>query len=241
MLATPVPESIATGRLTLSRERRGPGTLVSVAIHGAIVAIFLWQSAVYLGEGGGGPGVRGGGGGRGRMRAQFFTVPAYAAPRPQVDIPDPNAITLPVMTTPVIPMDLARIAVPQPQTTGPTGPATGVGPGTGGGQGTGQGPGIGSAVGPGIGGDSAYILQPKPLWTTFPFGGKVPASAHGTYSVQFWVAADGRVTKVVIDPLPKDPGFRRDFMERMRDCRFLPAVTRDGTPIAAVATIKFTL
>ena len=54
MLATPVPRSIATGRLTLSRERRGPGTLVSLAIHGAIVAIFLWQSAVYLGEGGGG-------------------------------------------------------------------------------------------------------------------------------------------------------------------------------------------
>lgn len=239
MLATPVPQSIATGRLTLSRERRGPGTLVSLAIHGAVVAIFLWQSAVYLGEGGGGPGARGGGGGRGRMRAQFFTVPAYAAPRPQVDIPIPDAVSIPVVTTPVIPIDLARIEVPQPQT-GPTGPATGVGPGAGGGLGSGQGPGIGSAVGPGTGGDSAYIPQPKPLWTTFPYG-KVPASDHGTYSVRFWVAADGHVTKVVIDPLPKDPGFRRDFMERMRDCRFLPAVTRDGTPVAAIATIKFTL
>src|SRR5437867_13334453 len=163
MLATPVPNSIATGRLTLSRERRGPGTIISLGIHGAIVALFVWQSAEMLGEGGGGPGARGGGGGRGRMRAQFFTVPAYAAPQPQVDIPIPTVYAIPVMTTPVIPIDLAKIDVPQPQTTGPTGPATGVGPGTGGGQGAGQGTGIGSTVGPGTGGDAGYIVA-SPRW-----------------------------------------------------------------------------
>src|SRR5882672_9871869 len=214
MLATPVPESIATGRLTLSRERRGPGTLVSVAIHGAIVAIFLWQSAVYLGEGGGGPGARGGGGGRGRMRAQFFTVPAYAAPRPQMDIPVPNAFAVPVVATPVIPIDLARINVPQPQTTGPTGPATGVGPGTGGGQGAGQGPGIGNAVGPGTGGDAGYIPASPQLMIIPP--GNVPSAVHGqVLRVQFWVGADGRVTRVDVQPKIADAGYRRAFTERM--------------------------
>src|SRR5258708_13611091 len=117
MLATPVPQSIATGRLTLSRERRGPGTIVSLVIHGAIVAVFLWQSAVYFGEGGGGPGARGGGGGRGHLRAQFFTVPAYAAPHPQADMPIPTAYALPVMTTPPIPIDLPPIPAPLPQQT----------------------------------------------------------------------------------------------------------------------------
>src|SRR6266705_971025 len=150
MLATPVPDSIATGRLTLSRERRGPATIVSLLIHGAIVAFVLWRSAEMLGEGGGGPGARGGGGGRGRMRAVFFTAPAYAVP--QMDIPTPPTVALPVMTTPVIPLDLARIDVPQPQAQATvTGPATGVGPGAGGGQGAGQGTGIGNTVGPGTG------------------------------------------------------------------------------------------
>jgi len=240
MLATPVPQSIATGRLTLSRERRGPGTLVSLAIHGAIVAIFLWQSAVYLGEGGGGPGARGGGGGRGRMRAQFFTVPAYAAPRPQVDIPIPDAVSIPVVTTPVIPIDLARIEVPQPQTTGPTGPATGVGPGTGGGQGAGQGPGIGNAVGPGTGGDAGYILQASPKWLIIP-PANAPTLVKGhPLRVQFWVAADGRVTRVEMQPKIADAGYRRDFTERMMGYLFNPATTRDGQPVASVYTITLT-
>jgi len=240
MLATPVPQSIATGRLTLSRERRGPGALVSLAIHGAIVAIFLWQSAVYLGEGGGGPGARGGGGGRGRMRAQFFTVPAYAAPRPQVDIPVPDAVSIPVVTTPVIPIDLARIEVPQPQTTGPTGPATGVGPGTGGGQGTGQGPGIGNAVGPGTGGNAGYILIASPRWTILP-PANAPATVRGhAYRVRFWLTADGHVTRVAVDPDMKDAGYRRQFLERMMSFQFNPATTQSGQPVASTYDIMIT-
>ena len=240
MLATPVPQSIATGRLTLSRERRGPGTLVSLAIHGAIVAIFLWQSAVYLGEGGGGPGARGGGGGRGRMRAQFFTVPAYAAPRPQVDIPIPDAVSIPVVSTPVIPIDLARIEVPQPQTTGPTGPATGVGPGTGGGQGAGQGPGVGNAVGPGTGGDAGYILQASPKWLIMP-PANAPSTVKGhTLRVQFWVTADGRVVRVEVQPQIADAAYRRAFTERMMGYLFNPATTRDGQPVASVYPITLT-
>lgn len=241
MLATPVPESIATGRLALSRERRGPGTIVSLVIHGAIVALFLWQSAVYLGEGGGGPGARGGGGGRGRMRAQFFTVPAYAAPQPQVELPIPTAYVIPVMTTPVIPIDLVKIDVPQPQTTGPTGPATGVGPGTGGGQGAGQGPGIGSAVGPGTGGDAGYILQASPKWLIMP-PGNAPTTVKGrALRVQFWVTADGRVTRVRVDPEIGEAGYRHAFIERMMGYLFNPATTRDGQPVASVYVITLKL
>jgi hypothetical protein len=235
----PVPESIATGRLTLSRERRGPGTVVALLIHAAIVAFVLWQSAEILGEGGGGPGARGGGGGRGRMRAVFFTAPAYAVP--QVELPTPPAVTVPVMAVPAIPLDLARIDIPQPQTKATaTGPATGVGPGTGGGQGAGQGPGVGSAVGPGTGGEAGYILQASPRWLIIP-PGNAPSSAKGhALRVQFWVAADGRVTRVNADPEIGDAGYRRAFMERMMGYLFNPATTRDGQPVASVYVITVT-
>ena len=234
----PVPASIATGRLTLPRERRAPGTIVALMIHGAIIVFLLWQSAEIFGEGGGGPGARGGGGGRGHARAVFFTAPAYAVP--QVDIPTPPAVTVPMVATPVIPLDLARIDVPQPQANAATGPASGVGPGTGGGQGAGQGPGIGNAVGPGTGGDAGYIVQASPRWLIIP-----PANAPSTVKghalrVQFRVAVDGHVTAVDVQPKIADPGYRRDFTERMMGYLFNPATTRDGQPVASVYTITLT-
>jgi hypothetical protein len=144
------------------------------------------------------------------------------------------------MTTPVIPIDLARIEVPRPQTTGPTGPATGVGPGTGGGQGSGQGPGIGNAVGPGTGGDAGYILQASPRWLIIP-PASAPAIVKGhALRVQFWVAADGRVTRVEMQPKIADAGYRRDFTERMMGYLFNPATTRDGQPVASVYVITLT-
>ncbi len=233
-----IPASVATGRLTLQRER-GPGTVVSLCIHGAVIALVLWRSAVSLGEGGGGPGARGGGGGRGRARATFFTVPAYAAPQ-QVDIPTPPTVTLPVVTTPVIPLDLARIDVPQPQANAATGPATGLGPGTGGGQGAGQGPGIGNAVGPGTGGDAGYILQASPRWLIIP-PTNAPAGVKGhALRVEFWLTADGRVTRVDVQPRIADAGYRRDFNERMMGYLFNPATTRDGQPVASTYVITLT-
>lgn len=233
-----IPASVAAGGLTLQRER-GPGAVVSLLVHGAIIALVLWQGAEMLGEGGGGPGARGGGGGRGRARATFFTVPAYAAPQ-QVDIPTPPTVTLPVMTTPVIPLDLAKIDVPQPQpNAAATGPATGVGPGTGGGQGAGQGPGIGSAVGPGTGGDAGYI-QASPRWLIIP-PASAPTGVKGhALRVQFWLTADGHVSRVDVQPRIADAGYRRDFSERMMGYLFNPATTRDGQPVASTYVITLT-
>ena len=234
----PVPEAIATGRLTLPRERRGPGTIVSLVIHGAIVALIFWHGAAILGEGGGGSGPRGGGGGRGHTRAVLLTAPAYSVP--QVDVPTPPAVTVPVMPVPVIPIDLARIDVPQPQANAATGPASGVGPGTGGGQGAGQGPGIGNAVGPGTGGEAGYILQASPRWLILaPVNPPTTVKGHPLV-VTFWVAADGRVTRVETQPKIADAGYRRAFMERMMGYLFNPATTRDGQPVASVYPITIT-
>jgi len=51
------------------------------------------------------------------------------------------------------------------------------------------------------------------------------------------VAADGRVTRVEIDPPIRDDAYRRDFVERMLAYQFYPARTRDGANVASVVTV----
>jgi len=71
---------------------------------------------------------------------------------------------------------------------------------------------------------------------------KVPGSLAGrTYRVKFWVAADGNVTRVEVDPPMHDEPYRREFLERMKAFRFYPAHTRDGTNVASVFTVAITL
>jgi hypothetical protein len=67
---------------------------------------------------------------------------------------------------------------------------------------------------------------------------KVPGSVAGrTYRIRFWVAADGRVTRIEVDPPMHDEGYRREFLDLMMAYRFYPARTRDGVTVASVVTV----
>src|SRR5207237_1156719 len=59
----------------------------------------------------------------------------------------------------------------------------------------------GAGVGPGTGDEAGYISPAAPRTANVPPLGKVPGSVAGrTYRVTFWVSADGRVTRVEVDP-----------------------------------------
>src|SRR5207247_2535558 len=67
---------------------------------------------------------------------------------------------------------------------------------------------------------------------------KVPGSVAGrTYVVKFWVAADGRVTRVEVDPPITDAAYSREFQQRMMAYQFYPARTRDGRNVASVVPV----
>jgi hypothetical protein len=56
--------------------------------------------------------------------------------------------------------------------------------------------------------------------------------------VRFWVAADGRVTRVEVDPPIRDADYKREFQQIMMAYRFYPARTRDGRSVASVVTVS---
>jgi len=114
-----------------------------------------------------------------------------------------------------------------------TGGGPGAGPGTGGGIGAGTGTGVGNDSGPGRGGEGEYITPPYARTVLLPAD-----CARGHFTVQFWVEADGHVSRVAIDPLPKDAGCRRDMREKMKGYQFLPARTRDGRAVASVYQVQ---
>ena len=216
-------------RLPVSRGRVRTGTAVSIALHAVILFAFLWRTTDIFG-GGHGRGPRGGGGG-GRPAATFFTLPPPSGPPRQFDIPAVPAVAVSDIPLPdPVKLDLPQVTVPREAA--PVGQGPGSGPGTGGGQGTGVGPGTGSDVGPGTGGEGSYIFPADPRATVLP-----PPCAHGRFTIRFWVAADGKVSRVEVDPLPKDAGCRRDMIEKMMGYRFRPARARDGQPVASVYPI----
>jgi periplasmic protein TonB len=226
--------------LRLPRERRRPGgTVASVLLHGTLLLALVWRGAQLLG-GGEGAGPRGGGGGGGGPAVHYFTLPSpAAAPTPDVPapervaasefpVPDPAAITLPPLETPPV----ALPAAAAPATGAGTGAGPGSGPGTGGGQGSGTGPGTGSGEGPGTGGDGGYIFRAEPITWPLP-----PLCARGQFTLIFAVEADGRVSRVRAEPLPKDESCRAQFLDRMKDYKFRPARTRSGLAVASVDTV----
>jgi TonB family protein len=58
-----------------------------------------------------------------------------------------------------------------------------------------------------------------------------------TIAVTFWVGTDGRVQRVVLDPGIDDRGFERRFVDVMRNYRFRPARSPDGSPIPGTTTV----
>jgi TonB family protein len=55
--------------------------------------------------------------------------------------------------------------------------------------------------------------------------------------VTFFVAADGRVERIAIDPEIRDGGFARKFEEAMRNYRFRPARSPEGLPVPGTTTV----
>src|SRR5712692_2060032 len=232
--APPPPPCPPALRLPTQRWRHGVAALLVSLAHGALVALLFWRGAALLAGGGNRTGPRGGGGGRPAVR--FFSLPAFSAPQAfdlpappaiavsEIPMPDPAAINLP-------PVDLPKLSLAAPAASG-----VGTGPGTGGGQGTGAGPGTGSDAGPGSGGAGSYIFPADLRGLIVP----PDCAPRGRYQLRFWVAADGRVADVAIDPLPKDPSCRRDFVGRMQAYKFAPARTRDGQPVASIYPVQIT-
>jgi hypothetical protein len=92
-------------------------------------------------------------------------------------------------------------------------------------------------VGPGTGSEGDYIFA-SPNTAILPPLKNVPGSVAGrTYRIRFWVAADGRVTRIEVDPPMHDEGYRREFLDRMMAYRFYPARTRGGVTVASVVTV----
>jgi len=114
--------------------------------------------------------------------------------------------------------------------------------GTGGAEGAraGGGPatGTGGGTGPGTGDEGGYILHAAPRTAILPPLAQVPGSVAGrTLRVSFWVAADGRVTRVAVDPPIADAAYNREIQRRMLAYQFYPAHTRGGRTLADVVTV----
>jgi len=228
-------------RLPLGRRRLGTGALVSMVVHGLIIVVLIARGRELLQRLPGAPGQGGGGNdGAGRPQINFFTLPV-AGPA-AVDVPAVPAVivsdlrALPPLKLDLPPLDVPRAPLLAATAAGAVNPS--VGPGAGGGQGGGAGGGTGAVTGAGTAGEGGYIFVASPRTAILPPLAKVPGSVTGrTYVVKFWVAADGRVTRVEIDPPIADAAYSREFQQRMMAYQFYPARTRDGGNVASVVLV----
>jgi hypothetical protein len=219
-------------RLPLAHRRQGPAAVLSLVAHGAIALAVLWRGAAWLVGGSGESGLPGGSEGGGRPAVSWFTLPTPSAPQ-IYDVPAAPVTPVAVLALPdPVHIDLPQLRPAAPVTTdaGTGGP----GPGTGG-QGTGTGTGSGVDSGSGSGGEGSYILPAEANGVIVP-----PACARGEFTIRFWVEVDGRVSRLEIDPLPRDAGCRRQMIETLKAYRFRPARTRDGRAVASIYPFKVT-
>jgi len=200
---------------------------------------------------GGGSGPAGGGGGGGGEFVRYVDLPAFAmVASVAAEVPEERTteILIPKPELREIPQEAPRITFVQPteHLTAPevgrgagSGGGPGSGTGTGGGVGTGQGTGVGSGEGPGSGGDGGSGFAPQSRQMLLP--PDAPESIKGTkYRVRFWINEHGKVTDVEVEPRITDSGYRKKFMEKMRQFTFHPARKADGTPVAAHYDVQIT-
>jgi TonB family protein len=68
-----------------------------------------------------------------------------------------------------------------------------------------------------------------------------PKNLRGkTFAVTFWVGTDGRVEAVSVAPEITDGGFAKKFADVMKNYRFRPARSPEGTIIAGTTTVSIT-
>ncbi len=238
-------------------DRLGPFGVVSLALHAGLIGLLVWSGAaarLMVTPGAGDEGARGGGGGGGgHPDIRYVTLGAAPAAlvreevEPEVEPAIPELEPEPVPPVLVEP-EPVRIAA-APVQTAPI--VTGLGPGSGGGAGAGtgsgrgvgagEGPGAGGGTGPGTGGEGGDIYPPHPRGVFMPPQPTPRPLKGNTYTVRFAVAADGRVTRVEIEPSVPDRRYRDKLMERLSEFVFSPATTRDGNRVSGTAVIMITL
>ena len=83
--------------------------------------------------------------------------------------------------------------------------------------------------GPSCGGGSEVVFGPAPLLVpTTP--AEAPSDDRRAHEVQFWIRADGRVARIVVNPPIRDREYRRRFSEVMNTFVFGPVKSPDGRP-----------
>ena len=251
--------------------RKYGGLAFSVLVHLLLIALLvdrgdrIWSPALAPGDPALDPG-GGGGGGEGN-RVAYITLPSapvMSAPRetamrppvPQPPVQRPPAVVTPPDTDPKVSATApAAVDTVLPQAppappgnaaaTGAAGAGAdpGTGGGTGGGAGTGVGPGTGAGAGPGAGGGGEGGRVQPPVLRDFPVPfDDPPKDLRGaTLIVTFWVRVDGRVDRYQVAPVIDDRDFARKFGEVIRAFKFIPARAPDGSRIAGIATVEFTL
>jgi len=238
------------GRRREARSALAVAVLLHLFVIGAVLwrGAELWQPTPAVGlpttaRGGGG----GGGGGGTRRTLVYILPPAAKSP-----VPVPVPPVTPPPPVPPAPVPPPRAANPTTATAdsavvtagvGGPGEGPGAGGGTGGGTGGGQGTGTGTGAGVGTGGGEGGITRP-PVWSAgaLPFG-ETPKALRGRYiDVTFWVAIDGRVERIGIEPPIEDAKYRDYFSEvMMRTWRFRPARAASGEAVPGTVTIGFNL
>jgi TonB family protein len=229
-------------RLSLAARPLAPGAVLALLVHAGVVALLIASGRALRASGGTARPASAG--------LNFFVLPAGTpgavdialAPRVQLaDLPTlrriaaqlpPLEVPRPQLPPPTVvelrdPAAAAGAVEPRSATAGPVGAAGGTG-GTGG---AGDG-------GPGTGDAGGYIFRASPRELLQPPRHAPGAMAGRWVRVRFWVAADGRVTRVEVDPSIPDAAYGREFQQRMMAYLFYPAHTRDGRPIADVVTIS---
>lgn len=186
---------------------------------------------------------RGGSGAGGREQGvAYISLPAAPAPRPVaspkrsqvVPRPEPAAPVPPPVVPPAT--DTARVTAPAAAAAG-EGAGAGAGSGAGGGEGGGTGGGVGVGEGPGADGGGGGETAPEPRQLVLP-PADYPKDMRGRrVEVTFYVAADGRVERISVAPEIRDGGFARKFEEAMRNYRFRPARSPEGTPVPGITTV----
>jgi len=212
-----------------------PGAVVAVLVHAGVIGALVIQASASAG-------------GAPRSAApdavNFFLLSQRAPARvdvaltPHVPLADLSALRRIAIELP--PVDLPRVTLPLPvvRVSDGTGGATAARAGGGPATQAPSGAGAGAGAGPGMGDEGGYILHAAPRTAILPPLAQVPGSVAGrTLRVSFWVAADGRVTRVAVDPPIADAAYNREFQRRMMAYQFYPAHTRGGRTLEDVVTV----
>ncbi|MFQ5702455.1 MAG: hypothetical protein ACE5HT_00365 [Gemmatimonadales bacterium] len=243
-------------RSPLKEYRFARGVAGSAIFHALLIVGAVWgaghASEAVLGTAGD-VGPLGGGGGGGGSRVRFLELPpvvtAQAAtwvrsrsPRLRAALPvlrpEMKPIVRPVRTFRPLDARPGVLSVKRGRGAG-VGGGPGTSTGSGGGIGNGAGAGIGSAVGPGTGGDGAAGFAPRSKQMLLP--PEAPKSVRGReFKVQFWIDQRGRVTRVDVVPRIEHSGYRKKFVERMRQFTFYPARDSRGMPVAGFLEVMVT-